>query len=342
MKKIVIAFLILIAGFLSLFKFDLLLHSFIINEIKKEVDLEIKHGFSIRKIANLLKEKNVIKNAILFEWYLRIFKPKIKLKAGKYRISPGKSFSQILNLLKKGSNEYIKVIIKEGSTLNDIDNTFFKAKVLKRGEFLKAAKKFKYKLVPENIKFLKPEGIFFPDTYKIRKDQSVHEILIQMYKRFKKVFYKLVKKYPSNLKNSEILIIASIVEKESQTESEKPIIASVFLNRLRKNMPLESCTTVLYALNAHKLLRKHDLKINSPYNTYIHKGLPPSPICAPGASSIKAVLNPAKSNFLYFVAKGDGTHAFAKSLREHMRNRRKYLKKFKKIFRKYKKKKRRK
>jgi UPF0755 protein len=166
------------------------------------------------------------------------------------------------------------------------------------------------------------EGYIFPDTYslsRLQDEESIIGILVGNFTRHIAA---------DNLSNRDslhqVIVLASIVEKEAKYEDERPIIASVFINRLKLKRPLESCATVLYVLKAEKpmatrqQLSDRDLKVVSPYNTYLHAGLPPGPICSPGESSIRAVISPADVDYLYFVAKGDGRHYFSRTYREHV------------------------
>jgi UPF0755 protein len=168
------------------------------------------------------------------------------------------------------------------------------------------------------------EGYLFPDSYKFSYFEDESSIIERMVKQLMEViedngiFYELRRK---GLELHTVLTLASIVEREAAVDSERPVIAAVFWNRLKRGIPLESCATVEYALPRHKTrLTYADLKIQSPYNTYIHPGLPPGPICSPGLKSIEAVVNPADVPYLYFVSRGDGTHLFATSYKEHIKN----------------------
>jgi len=167
------------------------------------------------------------------------------------------------------------------------------------------------------------EGYLFPDTYLLSGPQSARILVDMMLKEFIKVYYeeaKVASAVSVNLNRNEKIVLASIIEKETGDSSERAIIASVFYNRLKKGMPLQSDPTVIYGLkNFDGNLRKRDLSNPHIYNTYVHPGLPPGPICNPGRESIRAVLHPATTDYLYFVSKNNGTHEFSKNLQDHAR-----------------------
>jgi UPF0755 protein len=190
-------------------------------------------------------------------------------------------------------------------------------------DYIKADAKRKYSL----------EGFLFPDTYEFKKGMSGDDIITQMLLRFEYVINDIEAKQNTviNKENiDKITIMASIVEKEAKAKNERGMVASVFYNRLNKSMPLESCATVLYALDKVKvILSIKDTQTKSPYNTYLVKGLPVGPICCPGRAAIEAAVNPDKTDYYYFVAnmvKNDGTMVFAKTLAEHNANVKKYEK----------------
>ena len=167
------------------------------------------------------------------------------------------------------------------------------------------------------------EGYLFPNTYFLLPQMSESEVIDIMNEEFNKFWTKERQERLQQINKPlrDIIILASIVEKEAVADSERPIIAGVFLNRLSKGMRLESCSTVLYAMGINKeRLSFEDLKFDSPYNTYKYKGLPPGPICNPGAKAIDAVLYPQVTDSLYFVSKGNGTHYFSSTFEQHVKN----------------------
>ncbi len=165
------------------------------------------------------------------------------------------------------------------------------------------------------------EGYLFPETYFIDYDASPEEIVDMMVDQFNKVFTQTMEERGKKFKftKRDTIILASIIEKEAVKDEERPLISAVFHNRLKKRWYLESCATVQYALGEHKeKLTYEDVKVNSPYNTYIHFGLPPGPICNPGLAAIEAALYPADTDLMFFVSEGEGTHRFSKYYKKHL------------------------
>jgi len=210
------------------------------------------------------------------------------------------------------------VTIPEGLTIKEIAEILEKKGVCPKEEFLQ------YTTSPDvlkkyNIFFPTAEGFLFPDSYEFFTNSSPEVIFDRMCRRFWQIYLDLKRRYKTNLSDSTIIILASIVEREAKVDYERPIIASVFLNRLKKGMRLESCATIEYLLKERKkILSREDLKINSPYNTYRYKGLPPTPICNPSKKSLEAVLNPKKTDYYYFFTKNGITHIFSKTYSEHL------------------------
>ena len=169
------------------------------------------------------------------------------------------------------------------------------------------------------------EGYLFPDTYMLPRGISASEVIDGMLRQFNKNMSSLTGKKSNTLSRHEAVSLASIIEKEAKMDEEKPIISAVFHNRLKRGRRLESCATVLYSLGyPNRKLTHEDLSTKSPYNTYIHKGLPPGPICSPGRAAIAAALNPSDHRYLYFVSKNDGTHYFTESYNDFLNAKRRY------------------
>lgn len=293
-------------------------------EQSSSIEFEVKEGVSTKHIAKELEERGVIKDSFAFAFLAKLKGIDSKVKAGSYLLSSSMSPKQILIKIVSGNtikNEE-KVTIPEGTRLRKVGKILEKHNLTTEEEFCKIAKagnfKDKYKFLQELSDDTSLEGFLFPDTYLLPKNQSVEYYIDIFLKRFEEIYTKnQFDKKEIDLKIHQIITLASIIESEAKLETEKPIIASVFYNRLEKQMPLQSCSTVNYALNDYKELLTKDTKVESPYNTYLHLGLPPGPICSPGVSAIKAVFSPAKSNYLYFVSKGDGSHKFSKTYVEH-------------------------
>ncbi|MCS7249433.1 MAG: endolytic transglycosylase MltG [candidate division WOR-3 bacterium] len=312
-KKFEKIFLILFA-FLFIF-----FHQFFIEEeVNEKIKIFIPKNLTLKEIGGLLKEKGVIKRKWLFFLYTTIFLKRKLIKCGYYQIPKNhKEFKVFLLLLRK---QYIPVFITipEGLTLKEVAEILEKKGICPKEEFIK------YATSPDvlrkyNIFFPSAEGFLFPDSYQFFTNSLPEVVFDKMCKRFWQIYLDLKRKYKTNLSDSTIIILASIVEEEAKVDNERPIIASVFLNRLKKNMPLQSCATIEYLLEKRKkVLSKEDLKINSPYNTYLYKGLPPTPICNPSKKSLEAVLNPKKTDYYYFFTKDGITHIFSKTYKEHL------------------------
>ena len=229
---------------------------------------------------------------------------------------PGK----IMEMMTRGEVVSHTVTIPEGFSIEQIAGVLSDNGIIDREKFLVYAMGDG---VENNYSINGPglEGYLYPDTYQFARGVSASAIVDAMVKRFWQVIGKFEQKIAeSGITLHEVVTLASIVEKETGKASERPLIASVFLNRLRKRMRLESDPTVIYGIKDFSgNLKKRDLSTYSPYNTYVVRGLPPGPIANPGIDSIKAVLYPAKTNYLYFVSKNDGSHHFSSSLKEHNR-----------------------
>jgi UPF0755 protein len=237
------------------------------------------------------------------------------LKSGIYDLAPVKNMKELLDALSKGGRPLeIKVTIPEGFTTMDIADRLYSSKIVKDKDAF--------------YNYIKPfEGYLFPDTYNFYEDMPFDAIVKKFTDRFNEVVPKdydeLVK--TKGLTKKEAIILASIVEKEAKFDEDRPLVASVFLNRLAIGMPLQADSTILYALGTHKeWLSKEDYQIDSPYNTYKYAGLPPTPICNPGLKSIMAIPDAPKTDYYYFMTTPDGKAIFAKTLSEHEANLRKY------------------
>ncbi|MEO0098208.1 MAG: endolytic transglycosylase MltG, partial [candidate division WOR-3 bacterium] len=264
--------------------------------------LIIPYETPTKKIGEILKEKGIIENKFLFLFATKLFGGERKMKGGKYLLPKGISEFFAYRILKKGGKERVTITIPEGWTKEKIGEVLEKEGVVKKDSFLLAATDSAFLRVL-GIPFPQAEGFLFPNTYEFNIPSSPYSIMEKMVGHFFKVYKSLRESIPSPFSDSLVIILASLVEKEAVLDSERPIIAGVFLNRLKKRMKLESCPTVEYALSLHKeRLNSIDLTIDSPYNTYLHYGLPPTPICNPGKKSLMAVLRPAKTDYLFFFA----------------------------------------
>ncbi len=291
------------------------------------VEVQIPSGTSLEQIAGRLEQQRVIASAPAFRALAHLSGRSRSLQAGNYQIPPGASLREVLELLVSGRGRMLRITLPEGLTdqqvygrlaavLAGVDSTGLAR--LAAGDSLAAS----FGLEAPSL-----HGYLFPDTYLVHPTIGAIELLRLMADRYREVWAELHQRQPRNgLDDHQSVILASIVEKEAVAAAERPVIASVFLNRLELGRPLESCATVLFVLGGHRSrLYYRDLEVESPYNTYLHAGLPPGPICNPGRASLEAALFPADSGYLYFVARGDGTHVFSRSLEEHNRAKGRFL-----------------
>ena len=275
------------------------------------VNVVVPKGASLNMVAAKLEEAQVIDKAWLFKIMARVNGLAKHLKAGEYQFEPGVSLKQAMDKISKGEVFLRKITIPEGLTSGQI-------------MYLIAT----YPGLEGEIDIDVKEGELLPETYSFELGASRNSIILQAKAAMQKTLEEAwaVRDDDLPIKNiTDLLTMASIIEKETGIADERPLVASVFLNRLRKGMRLQTDPTVIYAITEGETsfgrsLKKKDLKIDSPYNTYLNYGLPPGPICNPGREAIMAAAHPAQSDYLYFVADGKGGHRFAKSLSEHNRN----------------------
>jgi len=289
-----------------------------------KVSVVIPKGTDSFKIAQVLSQQKVIKNKTCFILLCKILNWEKTLKAGKYEFN-SPSMLQVLSKLRKGEIEVCRVTIPEGLPRWTVAEILSRNGIVEKEDFLSIVDN-PQKLEGGNFSFPLPEdtleGYLYPDTYYFVKGENPQKVVKKFLSRFEEKAFPIYQeaKNKNSFSLEQVVTLASIVEKEAQVSSEKPMIAAVFYNRLRRGMKLRADPTVKYALGdfSYKLTH-HKLKTSSPYNTYLYYGLPPGPICAPGKDSIYAVLYPAKVDYLYFVARGDGTHKFSKTYGEHLR-----------------------
>lgn len=281
-------------------------------------------GESVRSVAKNLKREGLIRSELFFTSLVRMHRATGKLKAGEYSLDTSWRTTMIIDTLLKGIVKTCRFTVPEGLTMKQIAELLDSEGIVKAEDFLKACsdqeilKKYK-------IPFSNAEGFLFPETYTVAKGVSAAQIAGIMIEKFYEELDAVSFKGYTEDELKKAVIIASLVEREAKIDDERPIIAAVFYNRLKKNKRLESCATVQYILGKTKeTLLYSDLKVNSPYNTYLHSGLPPGPIANPGRKSIEAAVRPADVDYLFFVSKGDGRHHFSKTYTEHLKAIEKY------------------
>lgn len=330
-KKLIILAVLMVLVLLIIAPF-FMYRSFLNNPVssKSEVlEFRVVKGANSNIIIENLSKEGFIKNKLFAKIYVKQHKLDTHLRVGVYNFNTTMTPVQIFDKLLKGEidPDVVSVTIPEGYTVKQIAEKLVKAEIIKDANaFIKEAQEgqFDYDFVaaiPKN-RPSRLEGYLFPETYEFRKGLKEHDIINKMLAQFDKV-YKEASKNKSiddSVSVDKIVTMASIVEREARVKEDRPVIAGVFYNRLKIDMKLQSCATVQYILGEQKeVLTYDDLEINSPYNTYKYGGLPVGPISSPGKSSLEAALNPDKNEFIYFVAKGDGSHYFAKTYNEFLK-----------------------
>jgi len=279
----------------------------------------LRPGYSTRRIAAELKSAKVIRSEYSFViWHY--FHRKHSLKAGEYLFESPANEIDVHKRLVRGDIYVYTVVIPEGYTMFDIANAIQEGGLGSRDEFLKIAQSetaLVSDLAPEAHSL---EGYLFPNTYQFTRTQSMQEMVSAMVKQFRQVAQQIG--LSSDVQKT--VTMASIIEKETGIPDERPLVASVYYNRLANHIALDADPSVIYAEllngNYQGALHHADMRIDSPYNTYRHPGLPPGPIGNPGKSSLEAAMHPAQTDYYYFVSDGNGRHRFAHSLEEHNRN----------------------
>ena len=294
---------------------------------KEGVFIDVPHGASQRTVARLLQRNGVIRSAVAFEIYARRH-AKRGLQAGEYFFDQPITAENVYRKLANGDIYEQPFTVREGETMFEIAKELQDAKYMSAEEFLAAAKN------PELIAGIAPEaktleGFLFPATYHLPRKPVPTELVADMVRKFKDTWAELD---PGGDKTGiaqgrpvlAVVTLASLVERETPKPEERPLVAGVFSNRLRREMLLQCDPTVIYALDRvgkyRGMLTLTDLRFDSPYNTYVHTGLPPGPIGNPGEQSLRAALDPAQTEYLYFVANTQGGHFFSATLEGHNQN----------------------
>ncbi len=283
--------------------------------------LILTSGTSFHQFVKQLVSQNIIDSRVWLRNYVRIYRDLADIKAGTYQITPEQTLKDILSMVVTGKEYQFTITFIEGSTLKQWfkqlrENTHIKQTIKPNSN--------QYQLLAQrlNIEGSNPEGLFYPDTYAFTENTSDIELLTRAYQRMQQELNDAWQSRASGLPYDEpyqALIMASIIEKESGLHAEHELIASVFVNRLNEGMRLQTDPTVIYGLGDSYQgdIKRQHLKQRTPYNTYRINGLPPTPIAMPGKSAIRAALNPAPSDYLYFVSDGTGKHIFSTNLADH-------------------------
>lgn len=291
-----------------------------------QIEVEVPRRMAARDILAKLESEGIIPDARLARLYLKFQRDGSSLKAGEYRFEEPLSTPQVLDILIRGQVVTHPVTIIEGLTLEETAFHLAAEQLGDHERFLALMQD------PAPLATLDPaaaslEGYLFPNTYHFARGTREEEIVTTLWKTFMQQFdLHVAPLLPEDHSISvrELVTLASIVEKEAMLDAERPVVAGVYWNRLQRNIALHADPTVIYALKLENRwtgnLRRDDLKLDSPYNTYVYPGLPPGPIASPGLASLQAAARPAEVPYLYFVSRNDGTHVFARTLAEHNRN----------------------
>jgi len=302
-----------------------LLHIYIILFIPPSMtgewkEVPVSKGMNFKEITSLLKKEGIINKVYAFELLGRAIGITKKVRAGYYSLSPNMPMIEVLMTLKKGNIIEYSLSIPEGFTIDDIAETLEKTGLVKGQDFIS---------ITHDRGFIKAlgfeadsmDGYLFPDTYLLPKGITTQEIAERMVGRFREVITPEIEKRARDLgfTITQIITLASIIEREAKVDAERPLISAVYHNRLRKGMSLQADPTAIYGRKRlNERITKRDLQAKSPYNTYRIHGLPPGPIANPGEKSINAALYPANVDYLFFVSKNDGTHYFSRTAKEHI------------------------
>jgi UPF0755 protein len=281
--------------------------------------VSVAPGESFRSTASRLQAAGVLRHGWVLRWWARWHGLDHLVRAGDYRFEAPRSPLQVLALLRSAAASWHRVTIPEGSTFNQVASLLAAAGFGGADQFLCLAHDADI-LAGLDVPASGVEGYLFPDTYVFAWSTPTERILTAMVERFREQSRSLQQqRRAAGMSEEEMVILASLIEKETGAAAERPVISAVFHNRLQIGMPLQSDPTAVYGRDVTGAPTAADLQVDSPYNTYRHLGLPPGPICNPGRAALEAAVAPAQVQYLYFVARKDGTHEFSRTLEEHNR-----------------------
>ena len=308
---------------LGLFAFCLALYSVVLSwEIDckhPELPIIIPKGASATAVSELLKQQSCIENAGVFKMALAITMKNRSIRPGRYNLKGISSMGQLVKVISSQSADRMKVTLLEGWTVEQFADELKDKLQIDSFEFIRLSQDYNF-IHSLNLDAPSLEGFLFPDTYIMLKTYTEEEILRILVKQYDHNYRLLLQEFKSIrcMNMLEITALASIIQGEAVHEDEMPIISSVYHNRLDKNMLLQADPTIQYIIpGKSRRLYNKDLDVDSPYNTYKHKGLPPGPINNPGLEAIKAAIMPAETEYFYFVSNGEGRHIFSQNNEEH-------------------------
>ncbi len=295
----------------------------------QEIIFEIQKGESFKEITNNLFEKGLLGHKNAFYFFARATGQTARVKAGEYLLATDMNALEILNIITSGKSFERTVTLSEGLNIFEIAEIFQQKGICSKEEFLKLVRDPKIIEKYLSEKQISLEGYLFPETYAFTRFTSAEQLIEMMIKKFKDVWSELKLPLPNGWTRHKVITLASIVEKETGAPEERPLISSVFHNRMAKGMLLQTDPTILYGMAEEqgKLvlnIRKADILRPTKYNTYVIKGLPPGPIANPGREAILASVKPEQSKYLFFVSMNEGRHAFSETYKEHQEAVRKY------------------
>jgi len=299
-----------------------------LNSAGENIILNVEKGDSAQTIADNLVKAGLIKRPFIFRLYVFLALSQYGLKTGEYELSPKMSIREIADSIIVGGANEILITIPEGFTLKQIEDRLVQVKLARPNELVN----FKFStgipsMLSDKPKNTSLEGYLFPDTYRFFKDATLSDILSKMIANLNTKLTpdlkSAIKYLPYN--THQILIMASLIEKEVVNDSDREIVSGILWKRLKAGVPLQVDATLVY-ITGRKEVYEADKKINSPYNTYFYRNLPKGPICNPGLSAIRAAIFPKASNYWYYLSAKDGQTIFSKTLEEHNYNKAKYLK----------------
>lgn len=331
-RKIISILACLIIVALALVQTWRIQYAAVASQDKNPVDIVIPEKSGASQVAVLLKHNGLIRSELVFRFYCSKNNLATVLKPGHYRFSRSQTLPEIAQLIAQGKIVSTSVTIPEGYTVEQIGRLLVEKNLVTTADWQAALKEeYDFNFLPAagGRRQQRLEGFLFPDTYNIELNTPARQIVSMMLERFQKAWETEMAALAKEQKKSplEVVTIASIIEREAMVAEERETISGVIKNRLDKKMALQMCSTVLYVLKQDKqTLSIADTKMDSYYNTYKYTGLPPGPIANPGIASLQAALHPQKHNYLYFVAKGDGTHQFSTTNAEHLAAIKKYQK----------------
>jgi len=303
------------------------------------VTFVVKEGWGVAEIADQLSQEELINSKLSFYWYLLSHGYWSRLHPGEYQLPSTATLPELVNLLINGAENEKTITIPEGWTIKEIDRFLAQKKLIEKGQFIQQAKVAKFRdeyYFLRGVKEESLEGYLFPDTYFVYPQQNNNgsdfnsrQLIAKMLSTFDQKVYQKYKdrRYPKEIKNfNQLITLASIIEKEANIFEDRCLVAGIFLSRIDQNHRLQACSTVNYLLEEPKdILKESDLKINSPYNTYLYRGLPPGPVSNPSLASIDSVIDYQPSKYWYFLSDKNGHLHFAKTDKEHQQNKKRYL-----------------